>query len=62
MSDLWYKNTIIYGVDVAVFQDSNDDGIGDFPGLLGKLDYLRDLGVTTIWLVPFFPSPLLDDR
>lgn len=61
MSDLWYKNTIIYGVDVAVFQDSNGDGIGDFQGLLRRLDYLADLGVTTLWLLPFYPSPRRDN-
>ncbi len=61
MSDLWYKNAIIYGVDVAVFQDSNGDGIGDFQGLLRRLDYLADLGVTTLWLLPFYPSPRRDN-
>jgi maltose alpha-D-glucosyltransferase/alpha-amylase len=58
---LWYKDAIIYELHVRAFADSNNDGIGDFPGLLGKLDYLQDLGVTCIWLLPFFPSPLRDD-
>ena len=58
---LWYKDAIIYEVHVRAFADSNDDGIGDFPGLLSRLDYLQDLGVTCIWLLPFFPSPLRDD-
>jgi maltose alpha-D-glucosyltransferase / alpha-amylase len=58
---LWYKDAIIYQVHVRTFHDSNGDGIGDFQGLQGKLDYLQDLGVDTIWLMPFFPSPLRDD-
>ncbi len=58
---LWYKDAIIYELHVRAFADSNGDGIGDFPGLLTKLDYLQDLGVTCIWLLPFFPSPLRDD-
>ncbi len=58
---LWYKDAVIYEVHVRAFADSNDDGIGDFPGLLSRLDYLQDLGVTCIWLLPFFPSPLRDD-
>jgi maltose alpha-D-glucosyltransferase/alpha-amylase len=58
---LWYKDAIIYEVHVRAFADSNGDGIGDFPGLLSRLDYLQDLGVTCIWLLPFFPSPLRDD-
>ncbi len=58
---LWYKDAIIYELHVRAFSDSNGDGIGDFPGLLTKLDYLQDLGVTCIWLLPFFPSPLRDD-
>jgi maltose alpha-D-glucosyltransferase/alpha-amylase len=57
----WYKDAIIYELHVRAFADSNDDGIGDFAGLTQKLDYLRDLGVTAIWLLPFYPSPLLDD-
>ena len=58
---LWYKDAIIYELHVRAFSDSNNDGIGDFPGLLSKLDYLEDLGITCIWLLPFFPSPLRDD-
>ncbi|MGD0444850.1 MAG: maltose alpha-D-glucosyltransferase [Edaphobacter sp.] len=58
---LWYKDAVIYEIHVRAFMDSNADGIGDFPGLLTKLDYLQDLGVTCIWLLPFFPSPLRDD-
>ena len=56
---LWYKDAIIYEVHVRAFSDSKDDGMGDFRGLTSKLDYLQDLGVTTIWLLPFFPSPTL---
>ena len=58
---LWYKDAVIYELHVRAFFDSNNDGIGDFPGLLQKLDYLQDLGVTCLWLLPFFPSPLKDD-
>ena len=58
---LWYKDAIIYEVHVRSFCDSNADGIGDFRGLTGKLPYLRDLGVTAIWVLPFYPSPLRDD-
>ena len=58
---LWYKDAIIYEMHVRAFADSNNDGIGDFPGLMPKLDYLQDLGVTCLWLLPFFPSPLRDD-
>ena len=58
---LWYKDAIIYELHVRAFADSNGDGIGDFPGLFSRLDYLQDLGVTCIWLLPFFPSPLRDD-
>jgi maltose alpha-D-glucosyltransferase/alpha-amylase len=58
---LWYKDAIIYELHVRAFKDSNGDGIGDFGGLLQKLDYLQDLGVTCLWLLPFFPSPLKDD-
>jgi maltose alpha-D-glucosyltransferase/alpha-amylase len=58
---LWYKDAIIYELHVRAFADSNNDGIGDFGGLLSRLDYLQDLGVTCIWLLPFFPSPLRDD-
>src|SRR5215475_11457134 len=58
---LWYKDAIIYELHVKSFCDSNADGIGDFPGLTSKLDYLQDLGVTTLWILPFYPSPLRDD-
>ncbi len=58
---LWYKDAVIYELHVRAFADSNNDGIGDFPGLLSRLDYLQDLGITVIWLLPFFPSPLRDD-
>ncbi len=58
---LWFKDAVFYELSVRSFYDSNGDGIGDFQGLLQKLDYLEDLGVTTIWLLPFFPSPLKDD-
>ena len=57
----WYKDAIIYQIHVRTFFDSNGDGIGDFQGLAQKLDYVQELGVTTIWLMPFFPSPLRDD-
>jgi maltose alpha-D-glucosyltransferase/alpha-amylase len=58
---LWYKDAIIYELPVKSFYDGNGDGIGDFRGLQEKLDYLEELGVTCLWLLPFFPSPLKDD-
>jgi maltose alpha-D-glucosyltransferase/alpha-amylase len=58
---LWYKDAVIYELHVRAFADSNGDGIGDFPGLMSRLDYLQELGITCIWLLPFFPSPLRDD-
>jgi 1,4-alpha-glucan branching enzyme len=58
---MWYKSGIIYELHVRAFQDSDGDGTGDFRGLTSRLDYLRDLGVTAIWLLPFYPSPLKDD-
>jgi maltose alpha-D-glucosyltransferase/alpha-amylase len=58
---LWFKDAVIYQVHVKAFFDSNDDGVGDFPGLMQKLDYIKDLGATCIWLLPFFPSPMRDD-
>ena len=58
---LWYKDAIIYEIHVRAFMDGNNDGIGDFAGIMSKLDYLQDLGVTCLWLLPFFPSPLRDD-
>ncbi len=58
---LWYKNAVIYEAHVKAFFDANGDGIGDFVGFESKLDYLQELGVTAIWLLPFYPSPLRDD-
>ncbi len=58
---LWYKDAIIYELHVKAFKDSNDDGIGDFNGLIEKLDYIERLGVNVIWLLPFYPSPFRDD-
>jgi maltose alpha-D-glucosyltransferase/alpha-amylase len=58
---LWYKDAVIYELHVRAFADSNNDGIGDLRGLMGRLDYLQELGVTCLWLLPFFPSPLRDD-
>jgi maltose alpha-D-glucosyltransferase/alpha-amylase len=57
----WYKDAVIYQLHVRTFCDSNGDGIGDFVGLTQRLDYLQELGVTTIWILPFYPSPLRDD-
>ena len=62
MSDnLWYRYITIYSLDVETFFDSNDDGIGDFQGLIQKLPYLKQLGIDCIWLLPFYPSPNRDD-
>lgn len=58
---LWYKDAVIYELHIKAFMDKNNDGIGDFEGLFDKLDYLENLGVTTIWLLPFYPSPQKDD-
>ena len=58
---VWFKDAVIYQLHVKAFFDSNDDGIGDLPGLTRKLDYLQDLGITALWLLPFYPSPLRDD-
>ncbi|MDH5207148.1 MAG: maltose alpha-D-glucosyltransferase [Burkholderiaceae bacterium] len=58
---LWYRDAVIFQLHIKAFFDSNDDGVGDFPGLTRKLDYIKDLGVDTIWLLPFYPSPLRDD-
>lgn len=59
--DVWYKNAIIYSLDVETFQDSDGDGIGDFRGLSSRLDYLAGLGVTCLWLLPFYPTPNRDN-
>jgi len=61
INDLWYKNAIVYCLSVGTYMDSNGDGIGDFQGLIRRLDYLQGLGVTAIWLMPFQPSPGKDD-
>ena len=61
LDELWFKDAIVYQLHVKAFADSNNDGIGDFAGLTSKLDYLQDLGVTTLWLLPFYPSPGRDD-
>ncbi len=61
LEPLWYKDAVIYQLHIKSFFDSNDDGYGDFQGLIHKLDYLQELGVDTIWLLPFYPSPLRDD-
>ncbi|MDT8923288.1 maltose alpha-D-glucosyltransferase [Pseudomonas taiwanensis] len=58
---LWYKDAVIYQLHVKSFFDANNDGIGDFPGLINKLDYIAELGVNTLWLLPFYPSPRRDD-
>jgi len=58
---LWYRDAVIYQLHVKAFFDANDDGVGDFRGLIRKLDYIQDLGVNAIWLLPFYPSPLRDD-
>src|SRR3546814_7832272 len=60
-SPTWYKDAIIYQLHVKAFADSNGDGIGDFAGLTSRLDYLQSLGVTTLWLLPFYVSPGFDD-
>jgi maltose alpha-D-glucosyltransferase/alpha-amylase len=61
INDLWYKNAVIYCLSVSTYLDSDGDGVGDFKGLLNRLDYLQGLGVTAIWLMPFQPSPHRDD-
>jgi maltose alpha-D-glucosyltransferase/alpha-amylase len=61
INDLWYKNAIIYSLSVGTYLDANGDGIGDFPGLMRRLDYLQGLGITALWLMPFQPSPGRDD-
>ena len=57
----WYKDAIIYQLHIKAFFDANNDGIGDFPGLMQRLDYVQELGVNTVWVLPFYPSPLRDD-
>ncbi len=59
--DLWWKNAVVYCLDVETFMDSNGDGVGDFAGVTERIDYLAGLGVTCIWLMPFYPTPDLDD-
>jgi maltose alpha-D-glucosyltransferase/alpha-amylase len=61
IDDLWYKNDVIYCLDEAKYFDANGDGVGDFAGLTRRLDYLAGLGVTCIWLQPFYPSPNRDN-
>jgi maltose alpha-D-glucosyltransferase/alpha-amylase len=61
INDLWYKNAIVYCLSVATYMDANGDGVGDFQGLLSRLDYLQGIGVTALWLMPFQPSPYRDD-
>ena len=58
---LWYKDAVIYELHIKTFQDSDGDGIGDFRGLMDRLDYFSELGVTALWMLPFYPSPLRDD-
>ncbi len=57
INDLWYKNAVIYCLSVATFMDANADGVGDFQGLMRRLDYLQGLGITALWLMPFQPLP-----
>jgi glycosidase len=59
--DLWWKNAVIYCVDVETFNDSDGDGIGDLVGLTQRIDYLAELGITCLWLMPFYPTPDRDD-
>jgi maltose alpha-D-glucosyltransferase/alpha-amylase len=61
IDDLWYKNAVIYCLDVEKYQDGNNDGIGDFEGLMRRLDYLSGLGASCVWLQPFYPSPNRDN-
>src|SRR5690348_10160919 len=61
INDLWYKNAVLYCLHVGTYLDANGDGIGDFEGLMRRLDYLQGMGVTAVWLMPFQPSPMLDD-
>ena len=57
----WYKDAVFYEVPIRSFMDGKGDGFGDFAGLTSKLDYIAELGVTAIWVLPFYPSPLRDD-
>ena len=61
INDLWYKNAVVYCLSVATYMDANGDGIGDFKGLVRRLDYLQGMGITAIWLMPFQSSPCRDD-
>ena len=61
MLDLWYKNAVIYCLDVETYMDGNGDGIGDFIGLTQRMDYLTGLGITCLWLMPFYPTPNKDN-
>src|SRR5438046_1327119 len=61
IQDLWYKNSVVYCVNVETFVDANGDGVGDFEGLMRSLDYLAGLGINCLWLLPFYPSPRRDD-
>ena len=56
----WYRDAVVYQLHIKAFQDANNDGVGDITGLINRLDYIHDLGVTAIWLLPFYPSPLKD--
>ena len=60
-SDRWWKNAVVYSLDVETFYDSNGDGVGDLAGLAQRIDYLAELGITVLWLMPFYPSPDKDD-
>ena len=60
-SDLWWKTAVIYCLDVETFMDWNNDGVGDFEGLAHRMDYLHELGITCLWLMPFYPTPNKDD-
>ncbi len=59
--DLWWKNAVLYELDVETYMDSDGDGVGDFCGLIERMDHLQALGVTCLWMMPFYPSPNLDD-
>ena len=61
INDLWYKNAVLYCLHVGSFMDTDGDGVGDFRGAMRRLDYLQGLGVTAVWLMPFYPSPMRDD-